>query len=284
MKNLIILLLAIGVSYDAFSQSIELGTQSGQIRYLGDLAPEKSNVFNHYEHSFYQLYAEYRNNKNWSVKLSGTVGTVSGHDKNRVSSWQRNLHFKSAIRELDLTVQTFWPLFDLSFTPNKIELYGLIGVGVFQFNPKTRFQGRWVALQPLGTEGQGQEGMSPKYKLTQLNIPMGFGFNLPLSRQVTVGTEFSFRKLFTDYLDDISRNYPDAALYPSNDESPNTLNLSFRTNELMNEALPFPSETARGNADKQDSYWTMGIKIGYTFFSRKMGHVPRTGRLKCPKF
>ena len=38
----------------------------------------------------------------------------------------------------------------------KFRPYGIIGVGVYHFNPKTQDKnGNWVALQPLHTEGQG---------------------------------------------------------------------------------------------------------------------------------
>ena len=33
-----------------------------------------------------------------------------------------------------------------------------VGVGGFYFNPKAKYEGKWVSLQPLGTEGQGLNG------------------------------------------------------------------------------------------------------------------------------
>ena len=61
-------------------------------------------------------------------------------------------------------------------------------------------------LQPLGTEGEGFYKGEKKYNLTQLAIPIGGGFKYAISNNVRIGIEVGFRKLFTDYLDDVSEN------------------------------------------------------------------------------
>ena len=61
-------------------------------------------------------------------------------------------------------------------------------------------------MRRLGTEGQelGQE-----YSVISGALAIGAGFKWDISHDVSVQTEFTFRTLFTDYLDDVSTTYPD---------------------------------------------------------------------------
>ena len=47
-------------------------------------------------------------------------------------------------------------------------------------------------------------GFEKPYSLTEVGIPIGGGIRLQLSKHVTMSFEVSARKLFTDYLDDVS--------------------------------------------------------------------------------
>jgi len=48
-----------------------------------------------------------------------------------------------------------------------------------------------------------------KYGLTQLSIPFGGGVKMALSDDINLRLEVGLRKLFTDYLDDVSTTYAD---------------------------------------------------------------------------
>ena len=85
-----------------------------------------------------------------------------------------------------------------------------LGVGVFHFNPYTYDNnGKKAYLQP-GTEGQGLASYPTrkKYSLLQPFIPFGGGFKLNMGENLEVGFELGYRILFTDYLDDVSKTYP----------------------------------------------------------------------------
>src|SRR5205814_9176296 len=97
---------------------------------------------------------------------------------------------------------------------HKLRPYGVIGAGVFHFNPKGEYiapdgSTKWVELKPLKLEGQGMKEypQRPEYPLTQMNIMMGGGFKYYLSDRVYVGFEILHRKTFTDYVDDVSTKY-----------------------------------------------------------------------------
>ena len=63
----------------------------------------------------------------------------------------------------------------------------------------------------MHTEGQGfpQYPDRKDYKLTQMEVPMGFGFKFYVKENMFIGLEILHRKLFTDYVDDVSTNYID---------------------------------------------------------------------------
>ena len=83
------------------------------------------------------------------------------------------------------------------------------GIGVYRYNPYAYSGGNKVFLQPLSTEGQNIIGYPDrkKYSLTQFAVPFGGGFKFAVSENLRVGIEMGIRKLFTDYLDDVSKGY-----------------------------------------------------------------------------
>lgn len=88
-------------------------------------------------------------------------------------------------------------------------MYGFVGVGGFFFNPKANYQGEWVALQPLGTEGQGLPGQANNYSRIAMSFPMGLGIQYYLGFKTRIGFEVNYRFTTTDYLDDVSTFYFD---------------------------------------------------------------------------
>jgi hypothetical protein len=146
--------------------------------------------------------------------------------------------------------------------------------------------GEWVDLQPLGTEGQksaldptdANSGIKP-YKKLQVAIPMGIGARFRLNEVFDFSFEIGFRYLFTDYLDDVSRNYVDLGVFGSNEVAKA---LSYRTNEVEGviptftyigrdgksyDVLPgygheFPSNK-RGNSSDNDMFMVTTLKLTY---------------------
>lgn len=90
----------------------------------------------------------------------------------------------------------------------KMDIYVYGGIGFMYFNPRGRDQnGRWVNLQPLGTEGQGLDGQPDRYNRFAFTIPYGIGIGKSIDRYWQVNVEFTMRQTFTDYLDDVSGRY-----------------------------------------------------------------------------
>ncbi len=90
--------------------------------------------------------------------------------------------------------------------PQRWDVYAAAGIAGFYFNPKAD----GVALQPLGTEGQGLPGEpKKKYSRIMIGMPVGFGVNIALSNTLKMGVDLSYRFTLTYYLDDVSTFYYD---------------------------------------------------------------------------
>ena len=215
-----------------------------------------------------------------AVRLEATFGQVSADDKvlkkvapSTFGRYERNLNFKSKITDLMLGVELH-PLFifkkyDEEKEPPRLSPYLLTGVGFFSFKPQTTLGGKTVDLQPLSTEGQGftEYPNRKPYKLNQINIPLGVGVKYELTSILNLRAEFVYRKLNTDYLDDVSTEYIDPNLYANyftGAKLSNALLLNDRQYELMPSHVTNAGDQ-RGNPKNNDAYFSFNVKIGYNF-------------------
>lgn len=130
---------------------------------------------------------------------------------------ERNLSFRSHFVELDLLGEFYFiqnargNLYRLKGVRGrrglKMDLYVFGGIGYMYFNPTAELNGVRSKLQPLGTEGQGLPGEEDKYRRTTFTIPYGIGIGKSIDRYWSVNVELTFRKTFTDYIDDVSGDY-----------------------------------------------------------------------------
>lgn len=178
--------------------------------YIGDL-----NRFAHFRKTQIAGGIVYRYNIHSRLSFRGnfTYGSVIGDDalaKDELIK-NRNLNFKSDIYELAAGFEFNYFPFQLGNKKYRGTAYLIVEIGMFKMNPKTNFNGEWVALQPIGTEGQGSDlNSKKKYPLYQMTIPLGFGAKFALGKKVTLSLEYGIRKTFTDYLDDVkSDSYVD---------------------------------------------------------------------------
>lgn len=216
----------------------------------------------------------------FALRLEATFGQVTADDKvlskvkaSTFGRYDRNLNFKSKITDFMLGLEIH-PLYimnrnDDEKEPPLLSPYLLAGVGFFSFKPQTTINGKTVDLQPLSTEGQGfiEYPDRKPYKLNQINIPFGVGVKYELSSSLNIKAEFVYRKLNTDYLDDVSSEYVDPTLYANyftGAKLTNALLLNDRQYELDPAHITNPGDQ-RGNPKNKDAFFTFGIKIGYTF-------------------
>ncbi|MCX6271757.1 MAG: DUF6089 family protein [Bacteroidetes bacterium] len=256
-KTLILSLLLIFISISSFAQRSEAGIFAGGSYYLGDLNPNKH--FANMSPAFGAVY-RYNFSTRWALKMNAIYGWLVGDDAS-AAGWdkQRNLSFRSHIMDLSSQLElNFFPYYTGSekyvFSP-----YIFTGICIYNFNPKTKYEGQWVELQPLGTEGQGttEHPSRNSYALTQLGIPFGVGLKISLSKLACLGFEWSFRKTFTDYLDDVSTTYPDPLVLAA-EKGNLSAALSNRSVDVPGKP-PVIAGMQRGNSATKDWYSFIGV-------------------------
>jgi Domain of unknown function (DUF6089) len=211
------------------------------------------------------------------LRIEGDFGQVTAYDSilkdvraSTFGRYERNLSFKSRIADLQLGIEVH-PLFFKYYTdkePPRLSPYILVGAGYFSFDPQAKLNGQWYSLQPLRTEGQGFDEYPDRkpYRLSQFNIAIGHGIRYEINSLLNARMEINYRFLFTDYLDDVSRDYIDAGLFK--DYLPSRLaglarQLYSRKGELDPGTITMPGDQ-RGNPKNNDAFFTIQLKLGIT--------------------
>ncbi len=285
MKKLILSIVLIFSFSASFSQWLwDFGIAAGVSNYLGDiggdekprrdfladmkLAETRWNVGG---------FARYKWRPKISIKLAFDYIRLEGNDKlsSNAGRHYRNLNFRNDVLDLALTGQVlFYENNDLGNTyryKNGFRAYAFAGVGVFYSNPQALYKGEYVDLRPLKTEGV-------TYSAFNLNIPVGLGFYFTVNKKHRIGYEISWRTTFTDYVDDISGNYPATPL--AGDAGA----LSLRTGEIASEAAANQGAYSfhtwgakRGDKTHNDSYVTMNVNYSYVIRGRSSFYRGRYG-------
>lgn len=212
-------------------------------------------------------------------RFSANYGNVEAFDASikekggdEDTRFNRNLDFRSVILEGSVMAEVYPTTFledDPEDVQGRLRPYGVIGLGLYHFNPQGslsdgRGNTNWYDLRPLHTEGEGWVPGSKEYSLTQINIPMGAGIKYFLSEDVNVAVEVVYRKLFTDYLDDVHSNYVDPTLFAQHLPAAQAA-LAVQLSNKAVDGYNTPNYTAgdkRGTPGNNDAYFTFGIKIG----------------------
>ena len=275
----------------SLAQKHELGVAIGASSFLGDLGGANDigtpfikdveiKAFRPAASVFYQ----YNFKKIVSINISLSATEVTGNDKwvdNTYGTryWARsyrNLNFKSPIIELTAMVHL-----DLLRYKNTYKTHSYFtpfvgaGVGIFYMNPKALYNGAWVALQPLGTEGQGLPGHRKKYSLIQPNFPISLGVKYQYNKHWKFTLECLHHFTLTDYLDDVSTNYIDPTeLYANytSDKAALTYALGRRSIELDNDntyGITTSPGQQRGDPKDKDSYFMLLFKVSYLFGTKR---------------
>jgi hypothetical protein len=259
MKLLLPLFALMISAFTARSQRMLVEFMGGVSNYQGDLLPIIF-TFKQSQPAF-NANIKYQLSDHFYLRGGIGAGSIQADDKkNRDYLQTRNLNFKSSVSEINLGLE--YDVFSLEKIP--VTPYFFSGIGVFHFNPYTSDkQGERVYLKPLSTEGQGlKEYPSRKpYQLTQVCLPLVAGIKYAPCMNLQIAYEFGFRKLFTDYLDDVSESYVSEEALLQN-RGAKAVEISYRGDELANGSSRYPaSSTQRGNKKEMDWYYFTGLKV-----------------------
>lgn len=196
------------------------------LTYFGDLTPREKFLKNTLKvtRPGISIFANYHFSNLFGVKGDLFYGRITGDDFNTspfkegssIRKYVRNLSFRNDL--VGLSFQGYMNLLHDPFEYFKrrdYNVYLLAGITLFYSNPKAKVPepfenaGDWVALRPLGTEGQNHPDFGKKYSPIQLGIPFGLGIRIRLAHRLDLNIEGSITYILSDYIDDIDNSYVD---------------------------------------------------------------------------
>jgi hypothetical protein len=285
----------------------ELGLGLGPMHFLGDLggsAGVGKGFIKDLDIPLTQLskglYFNYYPAEWLGFRIAANHGYVKGDDAEAPAKGgaeedrkYRNLNFRSPILEGYAAIE-FYPTYFLEKydgRQGKLRPYVLGGGGVFKFNPEVKDDdGSWVKTAPLRLEGQGfpQYPDSKPYSLTQFSVMTGAGIKYYLKENMYVGFEILHRRLFTDYIDDVSNDYYiDPIHFDQNLPAADAIvarRLYYRgiySTSVSNPGDPrySPAYAERGDPTENDAFFSTILRLGW-----RLGGDASTRQLKCPVF
>jgi len=267
---------------------LDFGIRVGGANYLGEMggefSPRKDFIIDLKipQTSFaLGVYGRYGLSKRWNISLAYMVGRIRGADSLTVYFYRnrRNLSFRNTIKDLTVAFEyelveeyNIWRNYQNRFD---FRMYGFIGLGYFWHNPQAYYEGTlngknysgWHDLQPLLTEGV-------QYPLNGAAILSGFGFNFTANRIIRFGLRVGHRSTFTDYLDDVSTEYPDPATWAQSSDPALSAALSNRAKAEFDQDSFSPGKI-RGNPNRNDSYFFLTAEVGVVKNIRPKRRWPR---------
>jgi opacity protein-like surface antigen len=257
MRKLSLLFLLCITGTLSFSQKLDLNFFLGTSNYEGDM---QANFFTFSQPGLAVGGGlSYHLSSQLAIRAGITYAKVGADDKKNPKVYFRNLNFKSEIQEFHVAAEYY--LFNSEAI--KVSPYIFAGIAVYHFNPYTKdTSGKTFFLQPLSTEGQGFYLDRKPYSLTQFAVPFGGGIKYPLTDNIKLGIEVGLRKLFTDYLDDVSTTYIDPNLLLAN-RGPKALELAYRGGEINSNEMYPTALTKRGEPKNKDWYYFTGITLSF---------------------
>ena len=316
VRSTVLAMLAFFLSITAFSQSVttangkvEIGLGIGPSFFLGDLGGQRGigqpflkDLNFPYTKLSMGLYMNVYPAEWIGVRLSFNHMGVEGDDAvikdkggREESRLKRNLYFQSQITELygGLEIYPTVPFEGWDGLKGKFRPYGFIGIGGFHFNPKGYYLGNngtktLVELHPLRLEGQGMAEYPNRkpYSLTQMEVPMGFGFKYYVKENMYIGLEVLHRKTFTDYIDDVSTTYIDPIYfdqYLTPQQATWARQLFYRTPLYQPTTRPFVGYQ-RGDPKDNDAFFTNVLRFGWRINGDNTPNGRAKRQLRCPKY
>ena len=256
MRKFLSVLILLSIALAAHAQTWEVGASVGGTGYMGDLNPNTPVLLSG---SNAGLVVKRNFDQYLSVRLSASYATISGADSvsNSPQFVNRNLSFKTQLRELSLVGELNFMKYIPSVTANRWTPYFFAGGTFTAFNPQAVYNGQTYDLAPLHTEGQTQS-----YSNKTLAAVYGAGIKVNLTDAWNLIADIGYRHTFTDHLDDVSGVYAPVSSFPGGPTS-----LAFALSDRGK--TPANAGTQRGDFRPHDTYLFLNLTLTYTFITSK---------------
>lgn len=212
------------------------------------------------------LNARYNYNTRVATMTSLSYGRIGADDANSSNTFEqnRNLSFHSSIIDLSLVMEFNFFDFIHGSSEEFYTPYIFAGISALHYNPKAELNGVTYSLKNFGTEGQS---IGSEYSSFSGSIIVGGGWKWDINYNYSINLHARYHKVFTDYLDDVSKTYPDFNILLDN-RGQTAVDLSDRS---LTEGIGVPGRQ-RGNSSDNDAFFFVGV-----------GFMKYFGRLECPK-
>jgi hypothetical protein len=193
----------------------DFGFKLGLSNYLGEMGGDEQSRRNFImdmkmQESRWALagFARYRVNNFLAINFGGTYARIEGDDalSSNPGRRGRNLSFRNDFGEVYGRGEVYF--FNENDVGNRgryqtdFQAFAFGGIAGIIHGPKALYDGEWVKLRPLKTEGED-------YGVVTFGLPVGIGFFFTQKRKHRFGWELSWTTTFTDYMDDASNTYVD---------------------------------------------------------------------------
>jgi len=289
-----------------FNKTHNLGFSVGASSFLGDLGGSR-NIGRGFVYDL-DIQATrpaigvfYRYNLNYFLSFKGELAytQLAGNDAFSKAEYfvdrayprrYRNLNFTSPVISFGGMVELNLYKYEAGNADQfKIAPYVGIGGGAFWFDPRTTdpLNGDKVRLQPLGTEGQGLPGFAEKYKLIQPQVLGSIGLKFNIGPALTMNVEVIYHQTFTDYIDDVSTDFVDPAVFYSYYDASTAALISRLHNRsgelgLTDPRLQVITEPGqiRGDKDDMDQFFRFQASFAFVLGAKKGGRG--SSMYRCP--
>lgn len=257
MPKILAGLLLTFICGNALAQSWEFGARLGGAGYMGDL-----NTNNPIKVSGVSAggFVKYNFNPYLSARLGYTFGNINAADSlsSNEQFKERNLSFSTNLHEVSVTGEFNFFDYVPSISKNMFTPFVFAGIAMVNYNPTAIYADTRYSLRPLMTEGQ-----DTPYGKTAIAVPYGAGIKYNFSGRLNLIADIGYRHTRTDYLDDVSGNYPKVPLTDNLARA-----LSDRSGERTGVYIGAPG-TQRGDQRRFDTYFFVGLSLSYTFITSK---------------
>lgn len=278
MKKLLFILSVLFFMSNSFGQrryNLDYGVRAGIANYLGDIGSgdlARGFVYNlELKDTRWSAggFVRYRFHPLFAYQGAITYARIQGSDSESINYARlgRNLSFKNDLIMLNNKIEFYPPFLTVSDVGGsgryrtEFKMYFLTGIGIFYHSPKAEYNGQKYKLRPLMTEGK-------KYSPVALSIPMGTGFYFTHKRQHRFGFEMTWNMTFTDYLDDVSRNYVDPSSMGSDPIAPTLANRNPELGAYV-PGVDYPlganygGTNQRGDPTDKDNFMMISLSYSY---------------------
>jgi hypothetical protein len=209
----------------------EVGLFGGASYYIGDINPRTHALYSApAAGAFFRVAMSYR----YAFRFGANYGRVWGKDalSKDPNQLERGLSFRSDIYEAHAFYEFNFVDYRIGQEKLYFSMFLFAGAAGYYMNPQADYGQGYVNLNTMNSEGQS-------YSNYQFALPFGVGIKWNITEQIGLGFEWGPRRLFTDYLDDVSRAWP--------------------TNAVSTAPVTGEPGTMRGNPRSKDWYFFYGF-------------------------